>query len=42
MQRATEADSAAPAGRRPFAGKPHPGGPRPRKPAFRKHDKPHS
>jgi ATP-dependent RNA helicase DeaD len=42
MQRATETDSAAPAGRRPFAGKPHPGGPRPRKPAFRKHDKPHS
>jgi ATP-dependent RNA helicase DeaD len=40
MQRATEADSAAPAGRRPFAGKPRPGAPR--KPGFRKHDKPRS
>jgi ATP-dependent RNA helicase DeaD len=40
MQRATEADSAAPAGRRSFAGKPRPGAPR--KPGFRKHDKPRS
>ncbi len=50
MQRATEADSAAPRGRKPFAGKPFPGGkPRPAgagrpagKPGFRKHDKPRS
>jgi ATP-dependent RNA helicase DeaD len=51
MQRATEADSAAPKGRRPdgFAGGPRkPGGSRPGgfrpggKPGFRKHDKPRS